>query len=65
MKPVATFGTSRARTADSASALSAAVAARMRMSFRLVIGLSGMTRQRAPAIDDEAVRAARRIWKSP
>jgi hypothetical protein len=33
-EPVATFGTSRARAAESASALSAVVAARMRMRFR-------------------------------
>ena len=49
-KPVATFGTSRARAAVSASALSAAVLARMRMRFRRFTGASGMTHQRVPGI---------------
>src|SRR6185503_973146 len=37
-KPVATFGTSRARAAESASALSAPVLARMRIRFRRFTG---------------------------
>jgi antitoxin (DNA-binding transcriptional repressor) of toxin-antitoxin stability system len=41
MKPVATFGTSRARTAVTASALSAVVAARARMRRRRVMAVSG------------------------
>src|SRR4029077_10173595 len=50
-KPVAIFGTSRARAADSASALSAVVVARMRsrfrrVTFRLNTWASGMTHQR-------------------
>jgi hypothetical protein len=40
-KPVATFGTSRARTAVAANAVSAAAAAEIRMVRRLPIGLSG------------------------
>ena len=41
-KPVATFGTSRARATDSASAPIAAAATRVRISFRLVMASSGM-----------------------
>src|ERR1700680_1667615 len=44
-KPVATFGTSRARAAESASALSAVVATRMTISFRRVMASSGMAHQ--------------------
>src|SRR3954465_6930229 len=44
-KPVATFGTSRARAAESASALRAVVVARMSSRFRLVTLASGMTRE--------------------
>ena len=49
-KPVATLGTSRARAADSASALRADVAARIRMRFRRVTLASGMTHQRVPGM---------------
>src|SRR5881398_299528 len=52
-KPVATFGTSRARAAVSASALSAMVLARMRMRFRRFTGTSGMTHQRVAGHDGE------------
>ena len=64
-KPVATFGTSRARAAESASALSAVVLARMRMRFRRFTGASGMTQKRVPDMMASASIAARRIWKSP
>src|SRR5947207_4102977 len=50
-KPVATFGTSRARAAVSTSALSAVVLASMRMRFRRFKGTSGMAHQRAAGHD--------------
>ena len=56
-KPVATFGTSRARAAESASALSAAVLARMRMRFRRFTVASGMTHQRVPAMMAKRIHA--------
>ena len=49
-KPVATLGTSRARAAESASALRAVVVARMSSRFRLVTLASGMTHERVPAM---------------
>ena len=63
-KPVATFGTSRARAAVSASALSAVVLARMRMRFRRFTGASGMTHQRVPEMMAKRPPPARRIWNS-
>jgi hypothetical protein len=63
-KPVATFGTSRARAALKASALRAVVVARMRSRFRLFILASGMTHQRVVAMLKKLPLSARRIWKS-
>jgi hypothetical protein len=59
-KPVAIFGTSRASAADSASVLSAVVAARMRsrfleVRFLGVIEASGMTHQRVAGHDGECI----------
>src|SRR5437868_13116613 len=56
-KPVATFGTSRARAADSANAPRAVVLARIRMRFRRFTGTSGMTHQRVAGDDGEAAAA--------
>src|ERR1700704_1366611 len=56
-KPVATFGTSRARAAESASALSAVVLARIRMRFRRFTGASGMAHQCVAGENDEAATA--------
>src|SRR6266850_2860382 len=57
-KPVATFGTSRALAAVSASALSAVVLARMRMRFRRFTGgASGMAHQCVAGEDGEAATA--------
>src|SRR6185312_6330000 len=64
-KPVATFGTSRARAAVSASAHKAVVAERIRMRFRGFTEVSGMTQKRVPDKTTSEVPAARRIWKSP
>jgi hypothetical protein len=64
-KPVATLGTSRARAADSASALSAVVAARMTMRRRLIMVCSGMAHLLCvPAIKLVRLSQARRIRKS-
>src|SRR5258708_29588944 len=55
--PVTTVGTSRARAAASASALSAVVVARTRISFRRVIGVSparGVLKQKPQRADERS-----------